>query len=89
MNFVHSIDGWIVRVLTELSKELEFDFFAIHDDFEGHPNDMLKVKEGYNKCMAKIAKSNLLDKFLRYSVDRDSNQKKFAKKCLEAEYSIC
>lgn len=88
-NMVHSLDAWIVRALTMLSEELGFDFFAIHDDFEAHPNDQLELRKGYNKCMAKIAKSNFLDKFLGYKVDRDSDQKKFAKKCLKAEYSIC
>lgn len=54
-NIVHSLDGWIVRMMVRLAKRQGFWMAPIHDCFYASPNDMDKVRENYKYVLKALA----------------------------------
>lgn len=63
-NIVHSIDGWVVRMMVHAAKKQGFWLAPIHDCFYTSPNYMDQVRSNYIKIMQWIAKSNLTTSIL-------------------------
>jgi len=63
-NIIHSIDGWIVRMMVRAAEKQGFWMAPIHDCFYASPNNMDKVRANYLTIMAWIAKSNLIETIL-------------------------
>jgi DNA-directed RNA polymerase len=63
-NIVHSIDGWIVRMMVRAAEKQGFWLAPIHDCFYTSPNYMDQVRQNYLTIMQWIAKSNLVSTIL-------------------------
>jgi len=63
-NIVHSIDGWVVRMMVRAAEKQGFWMAPIHDCFYTSPNYMNQVRQNYLVIMQWIAKSNLVSKIL-------------------------
>ena len=62
-NFVHSLDGYILRFITEKANEEGFQVVHIHDEIQTHPNNMHRVKELYREAIASVATSGILEQY--------------------------
>jgi DNA-directed RNA polymerase len=63
-NIVHSIDGWVVRMMVRAAQKQGFWLAPIHDCFYTSPNYMNQVRENYLTIMQWIAKSRLVELIL-------------------------
>jgi DNA-directed RNA polymerase len=63
-NIVHSIDGWVVRMMVRAAKKQGFWMAPIHDCFYASPNYMNQVRENYVTIMRWLAKSDLISNIL-------------------------
>lgn len=63
-NIVHSIDGWIVRMMVRAAHQQGFWLAPIHDCFYTSPNHMNQVRENYLTIMQWIARSKLVENIL-------------------------
>lgn len=63
-NIVHSIDGWVVRMMVQGAERNGYWLAPIHDCFYTSPNHMNDVRQNYIKIMAWIAKHNLVSDIL-------------------------
>ena len=63
-NIVHSIDGWVVRMMVRAAEQQGFWLAPIHDCFYTSPNYMNQVRQNYLTIMQWIAKSNLVSRIL-------------------------
>jgi len=63
-NIVHSIDGWVVRMMARAAKKQGFWLAPIHDCFYASPNHMNQVRNNYLTIMQWIAKHNLVSDIL-------------------------
>jgi DNA-directed RNA polymerase len=63
-NIVHSVDGWIVRMMVYGANKQGFQLAPIHDCFYASPNHMQQVRENYLRIMCWIARSNLVESIL-------------------------
>ena len=63
-NIVHSIDGWIVRMMVRAARQQGFWLAPIHDCFYTSPNYMNQVRQNYLTIMQWIAKSDLVSNIL-------------------------
>jgi DNA-directed RNA polymerase len=63
-NIIHSIDGWIVRMMVAGAAKQGFQLAPIHDCFYASPNYMNQVRANYLTIMRWIANSNLIESIL-------------------------
>jgi len=70
-NIVHSVDGWIARLMSKMCQKQGFYMAPLHDNFYAHPNNMGQVRENYVKCLAKAADMNLVSMILSQIAGRD------------------
>lgn len=63
-NIVHSIDGWVVRMMVRAAEQQGFWLAPIHDCFYTSPNYMNQVRQNYLVIMQWIAKSKLVESIL-------------------------
>jgi len=63
-NIVHSIDGWIVRMMVRAARKQGFWMAPIHDCFYASPNNMNQIRENYLTIMQWIAKSDMVSNIL-------------------------
>lgn len=63
-NIVHSIDGWVARMMVRAAQKQGFWLAPIHDCFYTSPNHMNQVRENYLTIMQWIARSNLVEDIL-------------------------
>jgi len=75
-NIIHSVDGYIVREMLRLGKDMGIDLATIHDSFWAHPNDMNIVRRLYVTVLADIAESNLMQDILNSISDKPASYKK-------------
>jgi DNA-directed RNA polymerase len=91
-NIVHSIDGWVVRMMVAGAKKQGFYLAPIHDCFYAHPNNMNAVRELYVQCMVWLSKNNVLQSILSdiagYNVRYSPRQQGLDKLVSNAEYAL-
>lgn len=63
-NIVHSVDGWVVRMMVRAAAKQGFWLAPIHDCFYTSPNYMNQVRQNYLTIMQWIAKSDLVSNIL-------------------------
>lgn len=63
-NIVHSIDGWVVRMMVRAARKQGFWLAPIHDCFYTSPNHMNQVRANYITIMQWLANSNLVSNIL-------------------------
>lgn len=63
-NIVHSIDGWVVRMMVRAAHQQGFWLAPIHDCFYTSPNYMNQVRQNYLTIMQWIARSKLVENIL-------------------------
>lgn len=63
-NIVHSVDGWIVRMMVRAAKKQGFWMAPIHDCFYASPNYMNQLRQNYLTIMQWIANSDLVSNIL-------------------------
>ena len=63
-NIVHSVDGWVVRMMVRAAHKQGFWLAPIHDCFYTSPNYMDQVRQNYVTIMQWIAKHDLISSIL-------------------------
>jgi DNA-directed RNA polymerase len=91
-NIVHSIDGWIVRMMVHQANKNGYWLAPIHDCFFASPNNMNDVRQNYLTLLAWIADSNLVQSILWEISGRDpwyvKHSNDLSKSILLAEYAL-
>lgn len=63
-NIIHSIDGYIVRFITESLYDKGIELSPIHDSFGVHPNDCDELRLYYRQALSKLYRQNIIDSIL-------------------------
>lgn len=91
-NIVHSIDGWVVRMMVRGAAKRGFWIAPIHDCFYAHPNHMNDVRQLYVEIMTWLSKNNILQSILSdiagYQVRYNPRQHGLSKLVPSAEYAL-
>lgn len=91
-NIVHSVDGWVVRMMVRAAAQQGFWLAPIHDCFYTSPNYMNQVRENYVTIMQWIAKRNLVSSILSdisgYHVAYTKEQDDISHLIASAEYAL-
>ncbi|PPB54641.1 DNA-directed RNA polymerase [Campylobacter hyointestinalis] len=63
-NIIHSLDAWILRVLTVQLNEMNIELSPIHDSFGVHPNYCDTLRECYRGILARLYREDIIDDIL-------------------------
>jgi len=83
-NFVHSIDGFIVRYIV---LKADFPVVHVHDQIDFHPNHGDEVRKLYLEAIALVAESKLLEKFCERDFNIDVSA--VVKAMKDSQYALC
>ena len=91
-NYIHSLDGWVARMMVRMAKDQGFQLAHIHDSFWASPNHMNKVRSNYRIILAELADSDALKTFIKdvtgnnAVLEKDSTD--LSKDILNSEYAL-
>jgi len=91
-NFIHSLDGWVARMMIRMGNKQGIQIAHIHDSFWASPNHMNTVRRNYREILATLSEMNAMEIFVKdvtgqnISITKDSDD--LASLIRKSEYAL-